>query len=98
LRNVSLDAVLETLKGRAAWEIAEMKHLAALWTVVLFGSLAAAYGQTVGNIYQATLGESGQRTAEVSTERLRGILADRSAVVLDARPPGSTRSVTYQVP
>ena len=63
-----------------------MKHLTALWTAVLFGSLAAAYGQTAGNIYQATLGESGQRTVEVSTEQLRGILADRSAVVLDARP------------
>jgi len=86
LRNVSPDAVLETLKGRAACEIAEMKHLTALWTAVLFGSLAAAYGQTAGNIYQATLGQSGQRTVEVSTEQLRRILADRSAVVLDARP------------
>src|SRR6202043_3230194 len=57
LRNVSPDAVLERLKGRAAWEIAEMKHLTDLWTVVLLGSLAAAYGQTAGNIYQATLGE-----------------------------------------
>ena len=48
-----------------------MKHLTALWTVMLFGSLPAAYGQSAGNIYQATLGESGQRTAEVSTEQLR---------------------------
>jgi len=63
-----------------------MKHLTALWTVVLFGSLAAAYGQPAGSIYQATLGESGQRTVEVSTDQLRGILADMSAVVLDARP------------
>jgi rhodanese-related sulfurtransferase len=86
LRNVSPDAVLETLKGRAAREIAEMKHLTALWTVVLFGSLAAAHGQPARNIYQATLGETGQRTVEVSTDQLRGILADMSAVVLDARP------------
>src|SRR5881227_3548498 len=63
-----------------------MKHPSALWTAVLFGSLTTAYGQTAGNIYQATLGESGQRTVEVSTEQLRGILADMSAVVLDARP------------
>ena len=35
---------------------------------------------------QATLGESGQRTAEVSTEQLRVVIADKSAVVLDARP------------
>ncbi|MGB8693534.1 MAG: rhodanese-like domain-containing protein [Steroidobacteraceae bacterium] len=62
-----------------------MKYRIILWSAVLFGSLAA-YGQTAGNIYQATLGESGQRTAEVSTEQLKGILADKSAVVLDARP------------
>ena len=63
-----------------------MKHLTALWTAVLFGSATTAYGQTAGNIHRATLGESGQRTVEVSTEQLRGILADMSAVVLDARP------------
>jgi len=63
-----------------------MKHRIVLWTVVLLGSVAAAHGQTPGNIFQATLGESGQRTAELSTEQLRGILADKSAVVLDARP------------
>ncbi|TLZ39679.1 MAG: rhodanese-like domain-containing protein, partial [Gammaproteobacteria bacterium] len=63
-----------------------MKHLTALSTAVFFGSLTTAYGQTAGNIYQATLGESGQRTVEVSTEQLRGILADMSTVVLDARP------------
>src|SRR5438270_3804620 len=63
-----------------------MKHLTALWTAVLFGSMTTAYGQTTGNVYQATLGESGQRTVEVSTEQLRGILADMSTVVLDARP------------
>src|SRR5262245_36032720 len=57
-----------------------------LWALVLFGSVAAAHGQSPGSIFQATLGESGQRTAEVSTEQLRGILADKSAVVLDARP------------
>ena len=53
---------------------------------MLFGSVAAAHGQTPGSIFQATLGESGQRTAEVSTEQLRAILADKSAVVLDTRP------------
>src|SRR5438874_3705877 len=63
-----------------------MKHLTAHWTAVLFGLSTTAYGQTAGNIYQATLGESGQRTVEVSTQQLRGILADMSAVVLDARP------------
>lgn len=56
------------------------------WALVLSGFVAAADGQTPGSIFQATLGESGQSTAEVSTEQLKGILADKSAVVLDTRP------------
>ena len=63
-----------------------MSHRIVLWTLVLFSSAAAAHGQTPGNIFQSTLGESGQGTAEVSTEQLRGILADKSTVVLDTRP------------
>jgi rhodanese-related sulfurtransferase len=63
-----------------------MSHRSLLWTLLLISSGAAAQGQTPGNIFQATLGESGQRTAEVSTEQLRGILADKSAVVVDSRP------------
>ncbi len=63
-----------------------MNHQTIMWALVLFGSVAAAHGQTPGSIFQATLGESGQRTAEISTEQLRGILADKSAVVLDTRP------------
>ena len=63
-----------------------MNHRTVLWTIVLFSFVAAAHGQSPGNIFQATLGESGQPTAEVSTEQLRGILADKSAVVLDTRP------------
>ncbi len=38
-------------------------------------------------IYQATLGETGASTAEVSTEDVRRILADGSAIVLDTRKP-----------
>lgn len=63
-----------------------MNHQTVMWAFVLFGSVAAAHGQTPGSIFQATLGDSGQRTAEVSTEQLKGILADKSAVVLDTRP------------
>ena len=44
-----------------------MNNQTAMWALVLFGSAAAAHGQTPGTIFQATLGESGQRTAEVST-------------------------------
>jgi rhodanese-related sulfurtransferase len=38
-----------------------------------------------GNIYQATLGELKQKTQEVNTGQLRRILAEHSAIVLDAR-------------
>jgi predicted sulfurtransferase len=44
--------------------------------------IAAAQGST---IVQATIGESGQKTPEVSTEEVRRVLADGSAIVLDAR-------------
>lgn len=63
-----------------------MNHRTVLLTLVLLGSVAAGHGQAPGNILQATLGEPGQRTAEVSTETFTAILADNSAVVLDARP------------
>ena len=63
-----------------------MNHRTILWTLVLFGSVTAAHGQAPGNIFQATLGESEQRTAEVSTEDLKAILADNGAVLLDTRP------------
>lgn len=36
-------------------------------------------------IFQATLEEPDQKTAEISTENLRRILADGSAIVLDSR-------------
>ena len=39
-----------------------------------------------GSIFQATLVEPNQKTAEVSTAELRQILADGSAVVFDSRP------------
>lgn len=63
-----------------------MNRRTVLWAIVLFGSVATARGQSPGTVFQATLGESGQRSAEVSTEQLKSILADKSAVVLDARP------------
>lgn len=48
--------------------------------------LAAAATQAVPTIFDAVLGETGQQTAELSTADLRHILADKSALVLDARP------------
>jgi rhodanese-related sulfurtransferase len=55
----------------------------ATW-LVLSGPAAA---ETVKTISQATLEEPNQKTLEVSTDELRRILQDRSAVVFDARPP-----------
>ena len=40
------------------------------------------------SIFQATLGEAGQKTSEVSTEQMRQILVDGSAIVLDTRTRG----------
>lgn len=44
----------------------------------------AARADNIG-ILQATLAEANQKTAEVSTEQLRRILVDNSAIVLDTR-------------
>jgi rhodanese-related sulfurtransferase len=37
-------------------------------------------------IFQATVGETNQKTQEVSTEEMRQIVSDGSAIILDARP------------
>src|SRR5215470_17826776 len=53
-------------------------------------SLAAAEpvaSRTWKTIAKGTLEEPNQKTAEISTDELRRILADGSAVVFDARPP-----------
>ena len=63
-----------------------MNHKAILGPLLLLCLAASASAQTARTIVQATLGESGQRTDEISTEQLRGVLLDQSAVVLDARP------------
>lgn len=52
-------------------------------TATLFAG--AALAQTV-SIYQATIGDPDQKTQEVSTEQMRSILADGSAIVVDTRP------------
>ena len=56
-------------------------------TALLVVSLAtAARGQAPASVFQAVLGTPGQKTAELSTDELKRVLAKRSAVVLDARP------------
>ncbi|MFQ5798660.1 MAG: rhodanese-like domain-containing protein [Candidatus Binatia bacterium] len=57
----------------------------AAW-LLLVGAAATASSQKVVNMFEAVLGETGQRTPEVSTEELRRILVEKSAVVFDARP------------
>jgi rhodanese-related sulfurtransferase len=44
--------------------------------------VAVAQGRTV---FQSTLGEANQKTEEVTTEQVRAILADGSAILLDSR-------------
>ena len=58
--------------------------IAVATSLVISGPVAA---ETVKTISQATLEEPNQKTLEVSTDELRRILEDRSAVVFDARPP-----------
>jgi rhodanese-related sulfurtransferase len=48
--------------------------------------LSAGTEITRSNIFQTTLEEPNQKTAEVSTEELRKTLDEKSATVLDARP------------
>jgi predicted sulfurtransferase len=60
---------------------------AALAPALLPGGRALAARATAAgtSVYQATLMEPNQRTEEVSTDELRQILADGSAVVYDSR-------------
>ncbi len=57
------------------------------WVVTaIFGWLLTGCASTQGgNIYQATLAEPNQKTLEVSTEQVRRILVDGSAIILDTR-------------
>src|SRR5262249_10108643 len=68
-------------RGRRARGAANALVTAALWLVAT--SPAGAQGS---NVYQTTLGEAKQKTSEVSTDELKRILDDGSAVVLDTRP------------
>ena len=61
---------------------AGMAGLALATAMFTLTDVANAQGVT---IQQATLGEPNQKTPEVSTEELRRILADGSAIVLDSR-------------
>ena len=49
--------------------------------------LAAATAGVAQTVFDTTLGESNQKTAEVSTQELKHIIKSGSAVLLDSRPP-----------
>jgi rhodanese-related sulfurtransferase len=55
-------------------------------SATLLPAVPAVASAQAGSVYQATLAEADQKTQEVSTEEVRRILADGSAIVLDARP------------
>lgn len=54
---------------------------------MIAAAVLAAEPPTSPTILEATLGDAGQKSAEVSTAELRRILDDRTAIVLDSRPP-----------
>jgi rhodanese-related sulfurtransferase len=56
-----------------------------LATIVMWAA-GLAHSEAPVTIYRATLQEPHQKTPEVSTEALRQILAEQSAIVFDARP------------
>lgn len=57
-----------------------------LGVVVSFFGARSLTGQAPTSVHRAVLGEPNQPTAEVSTDELRRILAERTAFVFDARP------------
>lgn len=68
----------------------DKKTLAAHVAALALAATAALGATTVacadgGSIYQATLAEPNQKTREVSTEEVRRILLDGSAILLDTR-------------
>lgn len=57
----------------------------AFMTLAMFALAAPAIAADAPSIYQSTLAEPNQKTQEVSTEQMRRILTDGSAVILDTR-------------
>src|SRR5262245_52438254 len=75
------------MKSPRALRVAGAITAAVLVFVAWSGVPRPLDAQTSMPIFQSTLAESDQTTAEVSTDELRRILAGRSATVFDARPP-----------
>ncbi len=62
-----------------------MRQLRALAAAIIM--LAAAPSAAAQTVFDTTLGEANQKTAEVSTHELKVIIKSGSALLLDARPP-----------
>jgi rhodanese-related sulfurtransferase len=82
-QDADLDPRLHFAKFVSKKESPMIRICYALFLLFLATSL---HGQSQANIYTATLGESGARTPEISTEELRHILTEKSASVFDVRP------------
>ncbi|MCF2514613.1 hypothetical protein LVY65_05975 [Sphingomonas sp. G124] len=61
-----------------------MRQLCAAWAAIILLGATSAVAQ---NVFNATLGEANQKTAEVSTQELKQIIKNGDTVLLDARPP-----------
>ena len=53
--------------------------------LAIIGATAVDVATAESSVYQATLAEANQKSLEVSTEEVRRILADGSAILLDSR-------------
>jgi len=63
-----------------------MRQIAAPLTAIAVVSILIQHAAAqTGSVYLATLAEANQRTQEVSTAQVRGIVADGSAILLDTR-------------
>jgi rhodanese-related sulfurtransferase len=61
-----------------------MRQLRSAWSAIILLAATPAAAQTV---FDATLGEANQKTAEVSTQELKQIIKSGSAILQDAPPP-----------
>ena len=78
---LSIDQRTFVLEAHMRQTKMRLTAMAALALSILLESAAA---QTV-SVFQATLAETNQKTQEVSTEQVRRIVADGSAILVDTR-------------
>lgn len=89
-RSIGVSGVRSGLWGRLRRAARPALGAVVAAAIVLAGSGAAHPATTalaqMASVFQTTLNEPNQKTAEVSTDELRQLLADQSAVVFDSRP------------